>query len=188
VACSRYLDSCSSTPYRFAADCIRFHAARRSASVTSFTWWKRATALRTCEAFSSGSLRCLGKANLLADIRSRTGLVNFAIVSLPRGISCARRAPGLFTTDYDSFSSSCSVVWLTSYSSRVDSAMSGSSSSFLTRARSAWLESCLGWLLCILARCHASKGITGQLGTELTTVELFFLPSSFAQFVPLCET
>src|ERR1019366_5654608 len=30
-------DSSSSTAYRFAADCIRFHAARRSASVTPFT-------------------------------------------------------------------------------------------------------------------------------------------------------
>ena len=37
VACSHYLDPSSSTPYRFAADCIRFHAARRSASVTPFT-------------------------------------------------------------------------------------------------------------------------------------------------------
>ena len=86
--------------------------------------------------------------------------------------------PGLFTTDYG-FSSSCSVVWLTSYSSRVDSAMRGSSISFLTRARSAWLDSCLGWLLCILVRCHASKGITGQLGTALTVLELFFRASSF---------
>ena len=81
--------------------------------------------------------------------------------------------PGLFTTDYGSFSSSCSVVWLTSYSSRVDSAMRGSSISFLTRARSAWLDSCLGWLLCILVRCHVSKGITGQLGTGLAVSELF---------------
>src|ERR1017187_2700780 len=87
--------------------------------------------------------------------------------------------PGLFTTHYGSFSSSCSVVWLTSYSSRVDSAMRGSSISFLTRARSAWLDSCLGWLLCIFVRCHASKGITSQLGTALTVLELFFLASSF---------
>src|SRR5450631_3722552 len=40
-------DPSSSTPYRFAADWIRFHAARRSASVTPFTCLKRATALRT---------------------------------------------------------------------------------------------------------------------------------------------
>src|ERR1017187_5970070 len=54
------------------------------------------------------------------------------------GVSpCARAAPVLVTTHYDSFFSSCSVVWLTSYSSRVDSAMRGSSISFLTRARSA---------------------------------------------------
>jgi hypothetical protein len=66
--------------------------------------------------------------------------------------------------------------------------MRGSSISFLTRARSAWLDSCLGWFLCILARCHESKSITGQLGTELTIVELFSLPSSFDQSVALCET
>jgi hypothetical protein len=57
--------------------------------------------------------------------------------------------------------------------------MRGSSISFLTRARSAWLDSCLGWFLCILTRCHESKRITGQLGTELTVVKSFFLPSSF---------
>jgi hypothetical protein len=39
--------SLSSTAYRFAADRMRFQAARRSASVTPFTWLKRATALRT---------------------------------------------------------------------------------------------------------------------------------------------
>src|ERR1035441_5990852 len=33
---------------------------------------------------SSGSLRCLGKANLVADIPSRAALVSFAIVFLPR--------------------------------------------------------------------------------------------------------
>src|ERR1017187_7213501 len=105
------------------------------------------------------------------------------------GVSpCVRAAPVLVTTDYDGFLSSSSVVWLTSYSSRVDSAMRGSSISFLTRARSAWSDSCLGWFLCIVARCQESKGITGQLGTDLTTVELFFLPSSFDQFVPPCET
>src|ERR1019366_9713820 len=112
---------------------------------------KRATALHTREAFSSVSLRCLGKANLLADIRSRASLVSFAIVFLPREHPVARGRPGpSLPTDYDSFFSSCCVVWLTSYSSRVDSAMRGSSISFLTRARSAWLDSCLGWCLCIL--------------------------------------
>ncbi len=68
-----------------------------------------------------------------------------------------------FTRDYESLSSSCSV-WLTSYSSRVDSAMRGSSISFLTRPRSAWLDSCLGWFLCILTRCHQSRKIKGQFG------------------------
>src|ERR1035438_394755 len=79
--------------------------------------------------------------------------------------------PGLFTTDYG-FSSSCSVVWLTSYSSRVDSAMRGSSISFLTRASIAWLGSCFGSFLCILALCHESRAITGQLGTRLAVSEL----------------
>jgi hypothetical protein len=32
--------------------------------------------------------------------------------------------------------------------------MRGSSISFLTRASVAWLDSCLGSFLCILARCH----------------------------------
>ena len=73
--------------------------------------------------------------------------------------------PGLFTTlDYGSFSSFWRVVWLMS-SSRVDSAMRGSSISFLTRASVAWLDSCLGSFLCILAQCHESEGITGQFGT-----------------------
>src|SRR5664280_86023 len=81
--------------------------------------------------------------------------------------------PGLFTTlDYGSFSSSCRVVWLTS-SSRVDSAMRGSSISFLTRANVAWLDSCFGSFLCILARFHESKGITSQFGTGLAVSELF---------------
>src|ERR1039458_6678476 len=88
---------------------------------------------------------------------------------------------GPFTTDYGSCSSSCSVVWLTSYSSRVDSAMRGSSISFLTRARSAWLDSGLGWFLCILVRCHASKRNTGQSGIALTVLEFCFLASSFDQ-------
>ena len=39
--------------------------------------------------------------------------------------------------------------------------MRGSSISFFTRASIAWLDSCLGSFLCILARCHESKGITG---------------------------
>jgi hypothetical protein len=80
--CSPYADFFKSTPKRFAADSIRFHAARRSAAVTPSTWLKRAAALRTWEAFSKGSLRCLGKANLLVDILSRVGLVNFAMIFL----------------------------------------------------------------------------------------------------------
>ena len=78
----------------------------------------------------------------------------------------------VLTFDYGSFSSSCRVVWLTS-SSRVDSAMRGSSISFLTRASVAWLDSCFGSFLCILARCHECKGITGQFGTGLAVSALF---------------
>ncbi len=81
--------------------------------------------------------------------------------------------PGLVLTfDYGSFSSSCRVVWLTSFP-RVDSAMRGSSISFLTRASVAWLDSCFGSFLCILARCHECKGITGQFGTGLAVSALF---------------
>ena len=61
--------------------------------------------------------------------------------------------------------------------------MRGSSISFFTRARSAWSDSCLDWCLCIPARCHKSDGIAGQLGTDLTLLELglLLLPSSIAQ-------
>jgi len=68
---------------------MRFHAARRSASVTPFTWFRRAAALRTWEAFSSGSLRCLGNANLVVGIRLRVDVVSFAtVILLPFGV-CA---------------------------------------------------------------------------------------------------
>ena len=87
--------------------------------------------------------------------------------SLPMG------GPGLVLTfDYGNFFSSCRVVWLTS-SSRVDSAMRSSSISLLTRASVAWLDSCFGSFLCLLARCHECKGITGQFGTGLAVSALF---------------
>src|ERR1700734_4489661 len=41
-------------------------ANSRSASETSSTWSKRATALRTCCASVNGSLRCFGKANTVS--------------------------------------------------------------------------------------------------------------------------
>ena len=108
----------------------------------------------------------------------------FSVGSIP----CCTAIRNSFTTlDYGSFSSFWRVVWLTS-SSRVDSAMRGSSISFLTRASVAWLDSCLGSFLCILARCHESKGITGQLGTELPSFRIIFLPSSFEQSRLVCET
>ena len=43
MACSRYSDCCSSAPYRLAAACVRFHVARRSASVASLAQWKPGT-------------------------------------------------------------------------------------------------------------------------------------------------
>jgi hypothetical protein len=71
---------------------------------------------------------------------------------------------------YHSFTRFGLFVWLT-VSSRVDAAMRGSSISFFTRARSAWLDSCLGCFLYILARCHKPESITGQFGTALTVLE-----------------
>jgi hypothetical protein len=65
--------------------------------------------------------------------------------------------------------------------------MRGSSISFLTRASIAWLDSCFGWFLCILARCHESRAITGQFGTGLAVLEFVFVASSFAQSVPPCD-
>jgi hypothetical protein len=113
-------------------------------------------------------------------MQRRSSCAKSVMIRRARACPVARGRPRpSLPTDYDSFFSSCCVVWLTSYSSRVDSAMRGSSISFLTRARSAWLDSCLGWCLCILARCHESKRITGQLRTELIILELLFLPSSF---------
>jgi hypothetical protein len=71
-----------------------------------------------------------------------------------------------FTTlDYGSSSSFWRVVWLTS-SSRVDSAMRGSSISFLTRASVAWLDSCLGSFLCILHDVTSPKGLQVNLGQD----------------------
>src|ERR1017187_8927464 len=72
-------------------------------------------------------------------------------------------------------------------SSPVDSAMRGSSISFLTRASVAWLDSCLKSFLCILARCHESKGITGQFGTHWQFQNCLHIPSSFEQSGPICE-
>jgi hypothetical protein len=69
----------------------------------------------------------------------------FSLGSIP----CCTAVRNSFTTlDYGSFSSFWRVVWLMS-SCRVDSAMRGSSISFLTRASVAWLDSCLGSFLCI---------------------------------------
>ena len=58
---------------------IRSHATSRSASDTPLTWWKRATALRTWFALSSGSLRCAGNANSLAGRADRLFVVGSVI-------------------------------------------------------------------------------------------------------------
>ena len=108
----------------------------------------------------------------------------FSLGSIP---CCTAVRNSLTTLDYGSFSSFCRVVWLTS-SSRVDSAMRGSSISFLTRARVAWLDSCFGLFLGILARFHESEGITGQFGTGAGSFRIVFIPSSFEQSGPICET
>jgi hypothetical protein len=63
--------------------------------------------------------------------------------------------------------------------------MRGSSISFLTRARVAWLDSCFGLFLGILARFHESEGITGQFGTEAGSFRIIFIPCSFEQ---LCQS
>src|ERR1700753_3841831 len=89
-----YLELLSSTLYFFAAVSIRFQAARRSASVTPSTWLKRAAALRTCEAFSRGSLRCLGKANFVVGMRSRAVSFSFAMAFPPCLLGRARSSRG----------------------------------------------------------------------------------------------
>lgn len=52
--------------------------------------------------------------------------------------------------------------------------MRGSSISFLRRASIAWLDSCFGSFLCILALCHESKEITGQFGTHRQFQNCFY--------------
>jgi hypothetical protein len=65
--------------------------------------------------------------------------------------------------------------------------MRGSSISFLTRASVAWLDSCFGSFLCILARCHEYKGITGQFGTGAGSFSIVFIVSSLEQSLPNCK-
>ena len=72
--------------------------------------------------------------------------------------------------DYGSFSSFWRVVWLMS-SSRVDSAMRGSSISFLTRASVAWLDSCLGSFLCILHNVTSPEGLQVNLEQDCQVSE-----------------
>ena len=55
-----------------------FQAASRSASLTPSTWSKRAIALRTWLAFSSGSLRSFGNANWRESMALRLIGVEFA--------------------------------------------------------------------------------------------------------------
>jgi len=65
---------------------------------------------------------------------------------------------------------------------------------YCTSRRKARFFPILGWIL-VLADSYAylhdaTSAITikGQLGTELKIAGLFFLPSSLAQYVPVCET
>jgi len=111
-----------------------------------------------------------------------------AIIFLPREHSLLHGGPGLFTTlDYGSFSSFWRVVWLMS-SSRVDSAMRGSSISFLTRAVS------LGWILAwdrFYAYMHdvtSPKGLKVNLEHRWQFQNCLHIPSSFEQSGPICET
>jgi hypothetical protein len=82
-----------------------------------------------------------------------------------------RAAGTLYHMDYGSFSSFWRVVWLMS-SSRVDSAMRGSSISFLTRASVAWLDSCLGSFLCIPHDVTSRKGLQVNLEQDCQVSEL----------------
>jgi hypothetical protein len=58
--------SATSTPKCSAAALMLANAWSRSASVTSFTWSKRASAVRTCLASVSGSFRFSGNAYALS--------------------------------------------------------------------------------------------------------------------------
>jgi hypothetical protein len=130
----------------------------------------------------------LGKANFVAGIRSRPGLVSFAIVFSLGSIPWRTDGPGILGhVDYGRFSNSCSVVWLTSYSSRVDSAMRGSSISFLTRASIAWLDSCFGWFLCILGTMSRIQSDYRSIGNSAGSFRIVFVTSSLAQSGPICD-
>jgi len=118
-------------------------------------------------------LALLGKANLVADIRSRAGLVSFAIVFLPREHPPAHGRPGTLYHVGVRQLFQFLPRGLVDVFFRVDSAMRGSSISFLTRASVAWLDSCFGSFKCILARFHESKVMTSQFGTGLAVSELF---------------
>ena len=78
------------TPYLRAALRMRRQAASRSASLTPSTWSNRATALRTCRASLSGSLRCSGNANVCDDIRSLERVLRFRLLCLVVAISRQR--------------------------------------------------------------------------------------------------
>ena len=115
--------------------------------------------------------RCLGKANLVADIRSRAGLVNFAIIfsfdSTLRADSTGRFA----AFDY-------SRIFIGLVRCLLGRLLSGrfrpcvrASVFYLTRTTTGGLDSC-GSLLCLSARSHASKSLPGQLGTGFADLNL----------------
>jgi hypothetical protein len=112
----------------------------------------------------------LGKANLVADIRSRAGLVSFAIIFFLDSISPQDRTRRFTPLDYGSIFIGWCVVCLKSCS-RVDSAIRATSISSLTRASTGRSNS---WdsFLCTPAQCHESKGAAGQFGTGLAVSEL----------------
>jgi hypothetical protein len=79
------------------------------------------------------------------------------------GSSLRSGGPGIVLTfDCGSFSSSCRVVWVTSFP-RLDSAMRGSSISFLTRASVAWVDSCFARSYAYLHDVMGAKGLQVNL-------------------------
>ena len=102
------------------------------------------------------------------------------------GSSLRTGGPGIVLMfDCGSFSSSCRVVWVTSFP-RVDSAMRGPSISFLTRASVAWLDSCFGSFLCIVHDVTSAKGLQVNLEQGWQFQHCFQL-SSLEQSLPICK-
>ena len=126
--------------------------------------------------FTSKSGDCrdrIGKANLVADIRSRAGLVNFAIIfsfdSTLRADSTGRFA----AFDY-------SRIFIGLVRCLLGRLLSGrfrpcvrASVFYLTRTTTGGLDSCRS-LLCVSARSHASKVVAGPAWNRVRRFELVF--------------